>query len=433
MKSVAAAMIVLTLLNLNPLVPRVGAQWIEHPAAVQTVYQSAVPNTDRTGGRLDAYDADKSFFPIALYHALHGEHRGRRYDLAEYRKAGFNAVHLWERQSPQELAPLAAAAGVQLIVHWPSEADVSKFRNHLAVLAWYLDEEPTGAYWDKDMAGKFAAFVKRRDEIRATDPKRAVFALDVPWITPPATEWWTKWNTAGDVSAHDNYPINQHRRSLSFDQGIPETVALAVKSNDQKKPVWLCIQAFEQQDPRFQFSMPAPRQLRCMAYAGVAHGATGLMYFALDSWVTRNGGVVGMAADPIADYGQDLIATADQLRASRELWSAATQINREMNELRPALLSPTAKTPYQVFLDPAWPPVTPEPIRTLLKAHPAGGHVLIVVNLDAAPQRVRIVLPGMKSATQMFEAAGAGRFKTEGGAIEFLATPYDVRVILVNP
>ena len=38
-------------------------------------------------------------------------------------------------------------------------------------------------------------------------------------------------------------------------------------------------------------------------------------------------------------------------------------------------------------------------------------------------------MPGMKSATQMFEAAGAGRFKVEGDALEFLATPQDVRVI----
>src|SRR5688500_17873614 len=220
-----AARIALTvafgLAMLNPLVSAANAQWIEHPAAVQAVYQSAVPHTDRTGGRLDAYDATKSFFPIVLYHALHGEHRGRRYDLADFRKAGFNAVHLWERQTLVDLAPVAERAGVQLIIHWPSDADIKNFRDHPAVLAWYLDEEPTGAYWDKDMAEKFAAFVKRREVIRAIDPRRAVFALDVPWITPPATEWWIKWATCGDVSAHDNYPINQHRRSLSFDQGVP--------------------------------------------------------------------------------------------------------------------------------------------------------------------------------------------------------------------
>src|SRR5215207_2319311 len=75
------------------------ADWVEHPAAVQAIYQSHVPHTDRTGRPLKTFDADRSFFPLALYHALHGEVRGRRYDLADYRKAGFNAVHFWERQS----------------------------------------------------------------------------------------------------------------------------------------------------------------------------------------------------------------------------------------------------------------------------------------------------------------------------------------------
>jgi hypothetical protein len=32
----------------------------------------------------------------------------------------------------------------------------------------------------------------------------------------------------------------------------------------------------------------------------------------------------------------------------------------------------------------------------------------------------------------MFEAAGAGRFNVDGDSIEFLATPYDVRVIALN-
>ena len=35
-----------------------------------------------------------------------------------------------------------------------------------------------------------------------------------------------------------------------------------------------------------------------------------------------------------------------------------------LDELRPALLSPTAGVAYRVFLDPSWPPVTPESIRT---------------------------------------------------------------------
>ncbi len=51
---------------LNPLNRLAVGQWVEHPAAIQTVYQAGVPHTDRTGGRLDAFDAKESFFPLAL-------------------------------------------------------------------------------------------------------------------------------------------------------------------------------------------------------------------------------------------------------------------------------------------------------------------------------------------------------------------------------
>ncbi len=405
-------------------------EWVPHPAAVQTVYQQRVPHTDRHGRAMETFDPARSFFPLTLYHALHGEHRGRKYDLADYAKAGFNSAHFWEGQKLPELADAAAAAEVQLIVHWPSNEDVKCYREHPAVLAWYLDEEPTGGHWDKDMEGHFQRFLQRRGELKQIDPHHPVFALDVPWITAPATDWWIKWNTAGDISVHDNYPVNQHRQSLSFDHGIPETVGLAVKSNEQKKPVWICLPTFEQNDQRFQFSMPSSRQLRCMAYTSIVHGATGLMYFALDSWVTRNGSVVGMAPDATASYGQDLVATADQLRLSRELWQAAVALNREIEQLRPALLSPTAKLPYEVHLDSDWPPVTPEPIRTLLKTDPSGGFVLLVVNIDASPQRVRIVFPDSNlAAEQLFESQGAGRFSAEKGGFQFLSGPYDVRAI----
>lgn len=35
--------------------------------------------------------------------------------------------------------------------------------------------------------------------------------------------------------------------------------------------------------------MPSPRELRTQVYTGIVHGATGIMYFAMDSYVTRAG------------------------------------------------------------------------------------------------------------------------------------------------
>lgn len=374
------------------------------------------------------FDDARSFFPLILYHALHGEVQGRRYDFADYAAAGFNAAHLWEQQDPLALADAAAAAKIQLVVHHPSDDIVKALANHPAVLAWYLDEEPTGAYWGQDMDKRFAQFLRRREQIKQLDPHRAVFPLDVPWIMEPARSWWVKWNSAGDVSCHDNYPINQHRQTLSFENGIPEVVSLAVSSVDASKPVWLCAQAFENHDPRFPFNMPSGRQLRCMVYTSIVHGATGVMYFALDSWVTREGNVVGMAPDPQPAYGSSLAATGDQMRMSRELWQTAAAINREIAQLRPALLSPTATLKYEVDLDDTWPTLTPDPLRTLLKHDRAGGWIMLLVNVDASPVSARVRIAGMR-AEQLFEVPGAGRFRASDEGFELLCGPHDVRVV----
>lgn len=411
----------------------VRGEWILRPDASQRIYLSGVPHTDRTGKAMTAYDAERSFFPVILYHALHGDYDGRSYRLADYAKAGFNACHLWEGSDLAAAASAAGKAKIQLVIRGPSDEFVAAHRDDPAILAWYLVEEPTGRFWGEQMETHFQAFVKRRQRVRGIDPDRAIFALDVPWITDPATEWWVKWNTAGDVSVHDNYPINQHRQTLTFNQGIPESVSLAVSSNRQAKPVWICLQAFEQNDQRFNFNMPSPAQLRAMAYASLVHGATGVMYFALDSWVTRSGSVVGMAPHALPNYGKDLIATEAQLRGSRNLWDAAVALNRELDVLRPALLSPTADVPYSVFTDSEWPSVSAKPIRTLLKHDPDGGLILLLVNLDAAPMRLRVeILPGYDKA-QLFETTGAGRFSAGPDGFELLAGPYDARVIRLTP
>jgi hypothetical protein len=410
----------------------IDAAWKEHPAAVQTVYQDHVPHTDRTGRPMERFDAERSFFPLVLYHALQGEHQGIRYELKDDAAAGFNACMPYEGQDPRALVEAAEKARVQLIVHRPSDEIVKALAHNPAVLAWYLDEEPTSNDQGPGMEGHFAAFVRRREQIRAIDPGHPVFALDVPLVSGPLVPWWIKWTTAGDVSAHDNYPINQHHPSLSFALGLPESVSLAVKSNKEDKPVWVCLQAFEGLSPQWEFSMPSTRQLRCMVYTAIVHGATGIMYFALDSHVTRAGAVVGMAPAPRASYGANLVATADQLRISRALWDESVVINKEIESLRPALLSRTEKIPYDVALDDTWPSTTPEPIRTLLKHDPAGGSVMLIVNIDSAPVHVRIGCKGF-AAEQQFEEAGAGNFAATADGFEMTCTPYDVRIVHFSP
>ena len=76
-----------------------------------------------------------------------------------------------------------------------------------------LCEEPTSgtagqplennSNWDAYLAVKLA--------LKSVDRLHAVFNIDSAWTdsdghTDPRP-WWLRWNTDGDVSAHDNYPF----------------------------------------------------------------------------------------------------------------------------------------------------------------------------------------------------------------------------------
>ena len=86
---------------------------------------------------------------------------------------------------------------------------------------------------------------------------------------------WTNWNTAGDFSSHYNYPIGPVNQSInrgiaaSALNGIPQTVSLAVESNNETKPVWLVVSAFElvcAPDAEKPYRFPTPMQLRAQVY-----------------------------------------------------------------------------------------------------------------------------------------------------------------------
>lgn len=371
------------------------ATWYEGPRldAVQTVYQDGVPHTDRQGRDLTAYDPQRSFFPIGIYHAVDGEFRGRRFDLSVARDAGFNAVHTWEGQPLETAATAASRNGLQLVYHYPTETEAAAWRDNPAVLAWYLDEDPTIRNWDPDWAKRLDAFQRRKAALQAQDPDRAVFPIDGPFIDPPRRERWLAWNDAGDISAHWNYPVrNSTLASLGGRRGIPETVATAVSLNGERKPHWLVVQAFS--SDRLGWRMPSAREIRAMVYAGLIHGATGIFYFSLDSFATRDGQVLGVAPwteetyGPSPDYDGDgrypLVVSQAEVAQSQALWRDISVLNHEIAGLAPALLSPTSRLGYTVHTERG-----DAPVRTLLKQS-GQTLTLFVVNIDAAPVAARI-------------------------------------------
>ena len=190
--------------------------------AVQTIYQESVPHTDKMGRQLMQFDEERSFLPICMYHALTGDHHGRQYSFAPLKQAGFNCVHTWEGQKLDSIIEPLRKENLQLIYHRPKNAEIKKYANDPNILGWYLDEEPTGHYWGSNMNAKFDAFQKRMQEIKEIDKIHPVFIVDTSWIKFPVTAWWIKWNTAGDISSHDNYAL---KASLCTGQKTKREVA----------------------------------------------------------------------------------------------------------------------------------------------------------------------------------------------------------------
>ncbi len=414
--------------------------------AVQSIYRKGVPHTDKHGLVLTKYDSGRSFFQIGIWGNPYGKHFGYDYDLKVLTDAGFNTMWPWYSNVEKQLKA-GKKAGLQVVImgKWPVKV-LEKVKNHPNWLGVVWHDEPISSFWKKDMEGKYKEFLDYKAKVNKLSPGRVIFINDAPWITEPATQWWIKWNTAGDVACHDNYPLmdRKHRaRTLGNETsktGIPDSMKLAVAVNKEKKPVWLILGAFHAMRNKYPFRMATPIQLRAQVYAGIIHGATGIIYFCLDSYVCRDGGVIGMSPDPQVIYvppgaskPKPSPAKPMQLVQSKALWVASTQINKELRELTPSLLSSTVGPEVKYTVTTKGKRVTDKPIRCLLKPHPDGGYILLTVNLDDAVLSTTFEFPdGLKTVAPLFENRKAYEIKAKQTNFSDRFEPFDVHIYRVT-
>ena len=214
-------------------------------AAVQTIYRGGVPHTDKNGRRIQKFDTNRSFFQIGVWGVPVGEVHGTRYDLRVLADAGFNTIWPWGRRGFEQAADPRSPLPFQVVHMGPMDLDAaSKYKDNPRLLGIVWHDEPTGSFWGKNMAEKLEEFKAYRNQVHQIAPQLPVFINDVPWIQAPATDWWIRWNTAGDVACHDNYPI-KHSGCVASVAEMGPPVSLAVRANGEKKPVWLIVGAFE--------------------------------------------------------------------------------------------------------------------------------------------------------------------------------------------
>lgn len=418
------------------------AEWVEQTESIQKIYQKYTPHTDKSGSLIQEYDEKRSFFPLILYHGpfednFFGSSSGckdvkagnfngihARYSLIKKTKGGINT--LLENMKNNDLQVILQDMSLEL---------AAKYKDNKNILAWYLLEEPISKLGKNDEK-RYTDYVNKYKKFKEIDTERCAFLLDSCWITPPATEWWKKWNTTGDITSHDNYHLlfNKHIDnkihnvdSLDSALGLPTTVSLAVKINDASKPMWFCVQTASNVCNKWPCRMPSPTKIKGMVWASIIHGATGLIYFGFDSAIMRDGNCIGIAPHPYSSYNypglKPLPISNNSLIEAQMCWQAVSVLNQQLERLRPAILSTTAKIPYSVFRDNSWPSHTENPIRTLLKNNPNGGYIILICNLENTYQKVKITIPNL-TFDAYIDGDAPELLKQAGDSFELLLDPY---------
>jgi hypothetical protein len=261
-----------------------------------------------------------------------------------------------------------------------------------------------------------------------------------PDISPSDPLWWPwyqQFDKVGNVSFHYNYPkSNSALFPWQTISGVADTVKHQVLNNGDTRPSWFIKQAINLKWV-IPLEFPTAQENKAMAYTALIHGATGLFDFSYDGWFRRqpkgnpdpaninkiewydrhagikdvtpasypggdNGAYSGSAVVDKGAYD----ATAADIAASQNLWKGidASQggLNKELNALKPVILSPTATDSYKVFVDAQ--PYSAAPVRTILKKY-MGLWYLIAVNVDNAQLNARFSIPGQafEKAEVMFE------------------------------
>ena len=359
--------------------------------AIQSIYTEGVPHTDKNGNVLLEYDKEKSFFQIGSWGVPQED---GEYNWQELKDLGINTVWPYPIYSYDTQMSLAEKYDFQVVVmHSMTDENLKDANNNPHFLANCLRDEPVGLY-GPNLEKFWGEFLEYKNHVKEIAPGVSVFNNDTTWNSEPATSWWTKLNKAGDIVCQDAYAVfnDNHgpARTLAHNNiNLPNSVAWSAAINDEKKPVWLIVGCFNEPCEYGRgngFRQPTPDQLRSCVYSGIIHGATGIIYFIWDSFISREGNVIGMSPDPKFTRGNGdpkyVTAKPVDLINAKANWNMAKQINAELKELTPYILSPTSKDNYKVHIEGKR--VSPNSLRCMLKPDGSGGYILISSNIDSS-------------------------------------------------
>jgi len=203
----------------------------------------------------------EDFFPIGIY-------GGRIGGLEEIRSAGFNTVLV----SPdEEMVAAAHAAGLKVVLSVCSERDplqkVLKFRDHPALLAWYIADEPELKSITPETLRAHADHVMAWDSVHPT------------CMAVVRSRFVKQYRDACHIVMLDQYPI-PHQPLTWLSDSLDEA-----RNEVGIERIWAVIQAFGGDEYAAQGwpVFPTFNEMRSLAYLAVVHDAQGLFFFSYKS------------------------------------------------------------------------------------------------------------------------------------------------------
>ena len=250
------------------------------------------------------------FFPLGMYW---GGITTNKFEI--YAKGPFNCLMPYASPTSKDLMDLCHAHGVKVIysvkdvfsgTHWApkgvnTEADevayitarVSKFKDHPALLAWYLNDE-----LPLSMLPRLSA---RRDLMEKLDPGHP------GWVVLYQYSQIADYMPSFDVIGTDPYPIPRPAAMASM------WTRATRKGTMGLKPLWQVPQAFDwaaykkTPEEKKKNRAPTEAELRSMCWQCIACGANGLvMYSWFDLWKEPNGVPFAQRWAEVCRVGQEI-------------------------------------------------------------------------------------------------------------------------------
>ncbi len=181
---------------------------------------------------------------------------------------------------------------------------VRAFRDHPAIICWYLVDEPEG-WWAQQDGGK--------QEADLADLFRAVKALD-PYR--PSQLNWYAWQpgkggygglAATDLGSLDRYPVGASANAMKSIADIAMQMNRDSRPRCQPTAFWVQMYGYDD-----AVREPTPAEERCMTYLCLIHGMRAIYYFIYKPM-------------------------------SGDLWASMTPLGMELRTLQPLLGGPPAR------------------------------------------------------------------------------------------